>query len=118
MRYIISESRMDSLIYDYLSKNYTPDGGWLDPLQYKRYVDRFDNYEFTVNGSVVFVYVSDKKNLFILAEPYSLILWEKTAKDLTSWFGNMWRPVMIKWFEDNTGLEVKQLYGGVVSNKF
>jgi hypothetical protein len=30
------------------------------------------------------------------------------AKKLDSTFGDIWKPIFKKWFEDNTGLEVAQ----------
>lgn len=106
-KYIISESRLDKLIYDYLDKNFTPDDGWLTPVRYTIYFYRFHSYQFKVNDKIVFVYVKTVVKPDILNKPESLIVWDRAAGPLTDWFGDMWKPVMVKWFEDHTGLEVK-----------
>jgi hypothetical protein len=31
------------------------------------------------------------------------------GRKLTSLFGDLWKPIFKQWFEENTGLEVKQI---------
>ena len=112
-KYIISESRLDKLIYEYLDENYTPDTGWLAPVHYKRYIDRSGSYEFIVDDKVAFALVGKSKNKVLFPIPNTLLLWEHTEAKLSDWFGNMWKPVMVRWFEDNTGLQVKELDSGI-----
>ena len=45
----------------------------------------------------------------ILNKPESLIVWDRAAGPLTDWFGDMWKPIFKKWFEENTGLTVNQI---------
>lgn len=113
MKYIITESRLEELIYEYLDENYTPDTGWLAHVHYKRYVDRSGSYEFVVDDKVAFAIVGKSKNKVLFPIPNTLLLWEHTEENLTRWFGNLWKPVLIKWFEDNTGLQVKKLSLGI-----
>ena len=113
MKYIITESRLDELIYEYLDENYTPDTGWLAPVHYKRYVDRSGSYEFIVDDKVAFALVGKSKNKVLFPIPNTLLLWEHTETNLTNLFGELWKPVMVRWFEYNTGLRVKQLSTGL-----
>lgn len=113
MKYIITESRLDVFIYDYLNENYTPDTGWLAPVHYRRYVDRSGSYEFIVDDKVGFAFVGKSKNKVLFPKLNTLLLWEHTDANLSDLFGDMWKPVMVKWFEDNTGLEVKHLSTGL-----
>jgi len=109
MRYLITETRIHDFIYEYLEKNYSPDYGWMTPDYYKNYVKIMGNHEFYLNDNVAYVYVGRNRNFDILNENESLIVWNKASDELTKRFGDLWRPVMAKWFEDNTGLQVKHL---------
>ena len=43
MKYLISESKIESVIRKYLDDNYYPDYGWLEPEQYKEEFERCRN---------------------------------------------------------------------------
>jgi len=109
MRYLITETRIHDFIYEYLEKNYRPDYGWMSHDYYENYVKIMGNHEFYLNDNVAYVYVGRNRNFDILNENESLIVWNKASDELTKRFGDLWRPVMAKWFEDNTGLQVKHL---------
>lgn len=113
MKYIITESRLEEFIYEYLDENYTPDTGWLAPVHYKRYVDRSGSYEFIVDDKVAFALVGKSKNKVLFPIPNTLLLWEHTETNLTNLFGELWKPVMVRWFKYNTGLQVEQLSTGI-----
>jgi len=109
MRYLITETRIHDFIYEYLEKNYPPDYGWMSHNYYENYVKRWGNHEFYLNDNVAYVYVGRNRDFDILNEKESLIVWNKASDELTKRFGDLWKPVMAKWFEDNTGLQVKHL---------
>jgi len=95
MKYIISESKIESVIREYLDDNYYPDYGWLEPEVYKEEFENWDEIYFEVNDHARYKYVSGKLTV-------------GQSPDLDGYFGKLWRPVFIKWFEEHTGLKVHE----------
>ena len=107
MDYIIPESKLHSAIYEYLSQKYYPDYNWDSPEDYhERCVERWGDCDFEVNDVLSYRYVKRVKKNDILNKPNSLIVYDHVKDDLTNWFGDFWKPVFVKWFEDHTGLKV------------
>ena len=131
MKYIITESKLDQVIYDYLDELFAAGNGNTDILTLQT-ID-VDNED--VEGSYDFVnddyYEGDNQEyLFSLttAEYYKTIhpkyitqheletlsnespivgIYDKDKlNQLNSYFGELWGPVFIKWFEEHTGLKV------------
>ena len=109
MKYIITESKLNSAIYEYLSENYYPDYNWDTPEEYEKYLNRWGTYVFEVDDVKSYLYVKHVKEDDILNKPNSLIVYSHMSDDLTNWFGDFWKPVFVKWFEDNTRLKVDHL---------
>jgi hypothetical protein len=105
MKVIITESRLEGLIIEYLDEELSPDYEWGPELHdfYRKDVKRHGGYEFEINGDYAYSYYDD--------EDYdkTLIIIEWLSEKLTSLFGNKWEPVFIKWFEKNSGLKVKDI---------
>ena len=103
MKYLITESRLDGLIYEYLTKNYYPDYNWGPDLhdQYKKDIAKFGFHDFIINDKRAYAYRGQGRNELLVR------LW--VGKKLDSLFGDLWKPVFVKWFEDNSGLPVKKL---------
>lgn len=103
MKYIISESRFSEFIYDYLTKNYHPDYNWGPELHdfYKQDVGKHGFIDFEINDRRAYAYRGQGRK--------ELLVRTWVADNLDSLFGDVWRPVFIKWFEDNSGLPVKSL---------
>ena len=93
MKYIISESKIDSIIRKYLDDNYIPDWGWLDHLEYKSEYDQWGEFYFEINDHVRYKYVDGKLTV-------------GESPDLDNYVGNLWRDVFATWFEEHTGLRV------------
>ena len=109
MRYIISESKLDSFIYDYLSQNYTPKDGWLSPEIYFRRANNY-NIEFkNEDGDVMFVYIHSPGVGDIYNKPKSLLVWYWVGEELDSLFSDLWILPFKNWFEGNTGLPVNHV---------
>ena len=112
MKYLITESKINQIILDYLNNNCAPDdkSGWGPKLhrdKYKRAVKKYGGYEFYYNNVLAYVYFSYLKNdrMEIRLEVYE---WFDDQK-LSPFFGDLWKPIFKKWFEDNTGLKVEKL---------
>ena len=95
MKYLINESKLGSVIQKYLDDNYYPDYGWLEPEQYKDEFERWDEIYFEVNDHAQYKYVSGKLTV-------------GESPDLDGYFGELWRPSFIKWFEEHTGLNAHE----------
>ena len=96
MKYIISESKIESVIREYLDDNYYPDYGWLEPEVYKEEFEKWDEIYFEVNDHARYKYVSGKLTV-------------GQSPDLDGYFGKLWRPVFITWFENTFSLPIKTL---------
>ena len=112
MKYLISESKINKVILDYISDEFTPskDKYWGPELHkdhYKDHIDLHDALGFGLGSyeSLMFAYYGEWDGYDYL---YRLSLEPFVADKLTSLFGDLWKPIFIKWFEHNTGLEVKE----------
>jgi len=108
MKYIISESKMDSTIRSYLTHYIHPDYNWGPELHnfYRKDVKEHGGYDFEINDVVAYSYYNDDEY------HKTLIIEEWLVDKLSTLFGNFWQPVFKKWFEENSGLKVKQMIEG------
>jgi hypothetical protein len=106
MKYTIPESKVNQIIYDYIKERYYPDYNWGPELHdfYRKDVKKHGAYDFTVNDKLAYRYYGEYDGYDYL---YLLEVEDWIANELTSIFNDLWIPVFIKWFEDNSGLEVK-----------
>ena len=110
MKYIINESKLDYIIYDYLSQNYTPNIGWLSPEFYLRSAINNKKIEFINDDEdVMFVYIYSPSKSDIFHKSKNLLVWPWVYEGLDSLFSDLWIPSFKKWFENNTGLPVEHL---------
>lgn len=123
MKVVITESRLEKVVTDYLDDLYYPDYGWKGVSQpgssYQDEVDRWGDIVFFVDDVDSYVYYgcnagSENDRAFDgygRLHNYKCPLLElnpHTAKRLDSIFGDIWRPIFQKWFKEHTGLEVAQ----------
>lgn len=119
MKYIITESKLESAIISYLDENFYPDYGWHD--SYQEYVDKWGDNVFFINDVESYIYYgcnanggpedeffADYGHLHNFECPL-LSIYPAVSQQLNSYFGDMWKPVFKKWFEENTGLIVNQI---------
>jgi|694.fasta_scaffold38640_7 hypothetical protein len=134
MKYIITESKLDQIIYDYLDELFTSKDG--DTELYKipsideNGDDHVGSYDIVNND----YYERDGDHLVTWTdkEYYESIHPEYITKDemekqskmcpvveirdfpivrqLKGYFGDLWIPVFGRWFTDKTGLPIKTLY--------
>ena len=125
MKVVITESRLESLIIDYLNDSYYPDYGWKgnskSDIGYQDEVDRWGDIVFFIDDVESYFYYGCNANAGPEDEffaPYGhlhnyqcplLSINPNISKSLTTMFGDRWLPVFKKWFENNTGLEVAQI---------
>ena len=104
----LNEEDLNEFIYQYLTENYYPDYPSGPELYdfYKEDVDKYGIYEFTIDDKSSYVYLGEWDGYDYL---YTLVISGWVNKELTSLFGNKWIPVFKRWFEDNSGLEVRDI---------
>ena len=116
MKIIISESRLNNTIMNYLDKNYTPnDGwsndGWLNKEDYSNKIEKFNDYDFYIDDEPYYTY--SNFNGLVNNELY---VRDNLIEQLSDLFGDYWIPVFKEWFEKNTGLKVKTMTDGQFNN--
>ena len=125
MKVVITESRLESLIIDYLNDSYYPDYGWKgnskSDIGYQDEVDKWGDVLFFVDDRESYIYYGCNANAGPEDEFFAgyghlhnyecplLSIYPYMSQRLDSAFGDIWKPIFKKWFEDNTGLEVTQL---------
>jgi hypothetical protein len=127
MKYLITESKLNSAIYDYID-NLFKEGKKIHMVKHTRTDDdTLDNEE--VEGAYDFFHKGEDDDLFTwtgkeyyerpynksafskwleLAPVVEIVDYEKLDV-LNAMFDNLWRPVFIQWFEDTFSLPVKTL---------
>lgn len=104
----LDEEGYDNLIYQYLTENYYPDYNWGPELHdfYKQEIIDYGIYDFQINDDVAYSYLGEWDGYDHL---YTLSIRNWVSNELTSLFGHKWIPVFKTWFEDNSGLEVRDV---------
>ena len=107
MKFVISESRLFNFIYEYLSGRYYPNYNWGPELHqfYKNDVKKHGYYDFDIDDTGAYSFLGEPK-IWKDNEPNTLIIQPWVADNLDMLFGTSWKPVFVKWFEDNSGLSV------------
>jgi hypothetical protein len=107
----LDDKGLDRFIYQYLTENMYPDYKWSPEdretqEQIKRNIKSYGTQTFYINDTDAYSYFGEwdgYDNLY-------LVVINKWVKDeLISIFGNKWIPTFKRWFEDNSGLEVREI---------
>ena len=124
MKFIISENRIDKVIRKYLDDTYYPDYGWNENTRHGSYqedVDRYGDLVFFINDVDSYIYYGCNANAGPEDEFFAgyghlhnykcplLLIYPRVGQELTSLFGNKWKPVFKEWFEEKSGLHVAQI---------
>ena len=120
MKYVITESKLESAIISYLDVNFYPDYGWQD--NYQEMVDEWGDLDFLINDKDSYIYYGcesqDRSNNREYFGPNGhlsnfecplLSIGPRVSEQLNNYFGDMWKPIFKRWFEENTGLIVNQI---------
>jgi len=110
---IITESKHEEVILNYLNKAVHPDYDWGPELHkfYRDEVTVWGVHDFYINDVVGYSYVGNyyRKDSEYL---YLLLIQPWLFGQLTSLFGSRWKPIFKEWFEKNSGLEVREMEVG------
>ena len=128
MKYLITESKLNSAIYEYIDQLFH-EGKKIEMVKHTRHGDDTDeDVEVEVEGAYDFFHKGEP-DLFIWTgkeyydRPYNSSLFDKWRElapiveivayekvdVLNNMFGDLWRPIFIKWFEDLFSLSIKTL---------
>ena len=135
MKYIITESKLNSSIYNFMNNLFSSKDG--NPEIYKldsidsdgvSLIDSFDfvnsdyysdegsEYLFSWTGKGYFKtvysqgYITKFEYEGMLSESPMVSILDSNAKEkLNNFFGDLWRPIFKQWFKDKTGLDYKTL---------
>ncbi len=128
MKYLITESKLNSAIYEYIDQLFH-EGKKIEMVKHTRHGnDADEDVEVEVEGAYDFFHKGEP-DLFIwtgkeyydrpfnsslfdkwreLAPIVEIVAYEKVDV-LNNMFGDLWRPIFIKWFEDLFSLSIKTL---------
>ena len=112
MKYIITESRLEKAIMEYLDKEFIPDYGWYENDRAGTYQDDVDSYIYygcNANGGPEDEFFFSSYGHLHNYECPLLQVYPAVSQQLSDYFGDMWKPIFKKWFEENTGLTVNQI---------
>jgi hypothetical protein len=139
MKYIITESKLDQVIYDYLDELFAAENGNSEIYKLEVFSTQPENRNEPLEGQYDFVNddyyeTNDQEYLFSWTgkeyyesitpnyitqdemEKYSKrtpiveILDNNIVRQLDSYFGDLWKPAFKKWFVDKTEMDYKTLY--------
>ena len=126
MKYLITESKLNSAIYEYIDQLFH-EGKKIEMVKHTRPDD--DTFEDVEVGGAYDFFHKGEPDLFIwtgleyydnpkhkinadkwlkLAPIVEIVAYEKVDV-LNNMFGDLWRPIFIKWFEDLFSLSIKTL---------
>ena len=139
MKYLITESKLDQVIYDYLNELFAAKNGNTEIHKLEVFSTQPENRNEPLEGQYDFVNddyyeTNDQEYIFSWTEkeyyesithnyitqlemekfskrtPIVEILDNNRVRQLDSYFGDLWKPVFKKWFTDKTEMEYKTLY--------
>jgi len=101
MKVIITESKYEEGILNYLKANFYPDYDWGPELFdfYKNDVEEYGSATFYINDSEGYVYYDDG----------TLEIMPWVCEKLNEYFNDSWYSVFKGWFEENSGLVVSRI---------
>ena len=121
MIYIITEEqnkRLIKQIIKYLDDNLTPYIGWESTKEYKKGLKLNDNELFLhfteddddYDDNHMWYSLHTNPNVSLKKEDCPIVLIpDPIANSLDGFFGEVWKPIFIQWFQKNTGLELKKV---------
>ena len=137
MKIIITESRANTIIYNFIDKVFAAKDGNTEIYKLQAMIDDkplinaydfvnadyysdegVDEYLFTWTGidyyETVFWHgdiTEPEFEKFASEAPNVEIVDTDALKRFNTYFGDLWKPVFKQWFKDKTGMDYKTLYG-------
>ena len=103
----LNDEEINYFIYQYLTEQFYPDYGWSDIYDfYKVELEQYGIYDFLIDDSPAYSYLGEWDGYEYL---YTLSISRGVINELTTLFGDKLIPVFKTWFEDNSGLHVREI---------
>ena len=104
----LNEEDLNGFIYQYLTENYYPDYSWGPKLFdfYAEEVRVYGSFHFEIDDLEGYAYLGEWDGYDNL---YTLFICNWVINDLNNLFNDKWVPIFKRWFEDNSGLEVREI---------
>ena len=107
----IDDEDLDEFIYQYLTDNLSPNHDWGPEnysvkQQFKRNLKSYGIQNFYIDDVDAYSYFGEWDGYDYLS---LLVINKWLIKELTSLFGDKWIPTFKRWFEDNSGLKVREI---------
>jgi len=104
----LNEEDLNGFIYQYLTENYYPDYNWGPELHkfYREEIEKYGSYHFEIDDLIGYAYLGEWDGYDNL---YTLFINNWVINDLNNLFDDKWVPIFKRWFEDNSGLEVREV---------
>ena len=131
MKYLITESKLEQVIYDYIDKLFAAENGKTEIHKLNSidedgkdidgaydfvnddYYDG-DNQDYLFSWTGKEYYENHQSQSFgtrlVNEAPIVEILDKNKVMTLNSIFSEMWEPIFDKWFQDKVNLQIKTLY--------
>ena len=132
MKYLITESKLDDVIYNYIDELFAAENGSTEIHKLESInqdgeniedvydIVNDDYYDDNNGGDYLFTWAGKKYYENHAHQSFGARLVDEApiveindggkVRNLDSYFGNLWKPVFIKWFKDKVNLPIKTLY--------
>jgi hypothetical protein len=132
MKVIITESKLDEVIYNYIDELFAAENGSTEIHKLESInqdgeniedvydIVNDDYYDDNNGGDYLFTWAGKKYYENHAHQSFGRRLVDEApiveindggkVRNLDSYFGNLWKPVFIKWFKDKVNLPIKTLY--------
>jgi hypothetical protein len=132
MKVIITESKLDEVIYNYIDELFAAENGTTEIHKLESInqdgeniedvydIVNDDYYDDNNGGDYLFTWAGKKYYENHAHQSFGRRLVDEApiveindggkVRNLDSYFGNLWKPVFIKWFKDKVNLPIKTLY--------
>lgn len=112
---MMSEGKLDNAIYEYIDEMYKPNFTDGEKEQWGPETYKFFQIELDMIGYFV-LYRDGKPSYRFFRNKYfkdakynTLLILPDIEQELDQLFGDIWKPIFIKWFEYGTGVKVESL---------
>ena len=132
MKYLITESKLDDVIYNYIDELFVAENGSTEIHKLESInqdgeniedvydIVNDDYYDDDNGGDYLFTWAGKKYYENHAHQSFGARLVDEApiveindggkVRNLDSYFGNLWKPVFIKWFKDKVNLPIKTIY--------
>jgi hypothetical protein len=132
MKYLITESKLDDVIYNYIDELFVAENGSTEIHKLESInqdgeniedvydIVNDDYYDDNNGGDYLFTWAGKKYYENHAHQSFGARLVDEApiveindggkVRNLDSYFGNLWKPVFIKWFKDKVNLPIKTIY--------